>query len=281
MISGSSACSKSSLYIWKLLVRVLLKPSLKDFKLTLYPLLSLLACETGLSQGLALLGLSVLSYHVLIFRWGDYFLLHRTIVKINAYITTKNLEQVCIFKIHSETSLSFNLPNFLPQSHSQLVICFIFLQIQNSEKRKSINSHYHLTLLTSLCAKLFLAEQVCLCTPPLTHQAPSLLPTQGHHTCMFLSLPCIIVSSLVHHAHQHTTKPWFILPWQNKNQSPSLDSHICLWLPPLHLFPFRTQLAERIVSSFPNFSCHILFWNHSHWAFTPPWLHQNRRSWSH
>ena len=68
LISGSSACSKSSLYIWKLLVRVLLKPSLKDFKLTLYPLLSLLACETGLSQGLALLGLSVLSYHVLIFR---------------------------------------------------------------------------------------------------------------------------------------------------------------------------------------------------------------------
>ena len=31
LISDSSAFSKSSLYIWKLLVRVLLKPSLKDF----------------------------------------------------------------------------------------------------------------------------------------------------------------------------------------------------------------------------------------------------------
>ena len=32
LISGSSAFSKSSLYIWKLLVHVLLKPSLKDFQ---------------------------------------------------------------------------------------------------------------------------------------------------------------------------------------------------------------------------------------------------------
>ena len=31
LISGSSAFSKPSLYIWKFLVRVLLKPSLKDF----------------------------------------------------------------------------------------------------------------------------------------------------------------------------------------------------------------------------------------------------------
>ena len=31
LISGSSAFSKSSLYIWKLLVHALLKPSLKDF----------------------------------------------------------------------------------------------------------------------------------------------------------------------------------------------------------------------------------------------------------
>ena len=31
LISGSSAFSQSSLYIWKFLVRVLLKPSLKDF----------------------------------------------------------------------------------------------------------------------------------------------------------------------------------------------------------------------------------------------------------
>ena len=33
LISGSSAFSKSSLYNWKFLVHVLLKPSLKDFKL--------------------------------------------------------------------------------------------------------------------------------------------------------------------------------------------------------------------------------------------------------
>ena len=32
LISGSSAFSKFSLYIWKFLVQVLLKPSLKDFE---------------------------------------------------------------------------------------------------------------------------------------------------------------------------------------------------------------------------------------------------------
>ena len=32
LISGSSASSKPSLYIWKFLVHVLLKPSLKDFE---------------------------------------------------------------------------------------------------------------------------------------------------------------------------------------------------------------------------------------------------------
>ena len=32
LISGSSAFSKSSLYIWNFLVHVLLKPSLKDFE---------------------------------------------------------------------------------------------------------------------------------------------------------------------------------------------------------------------------------------------------------
>ena len=32
LISGSSGFSKSSLYIWKFLVHVLLKPSLKDFE---------------------------------------------------------------------------------------------------------------------------------------------------------------------------------------------------------------------------------------------------------
>ena len=39
LISGSSAFSKSSLYIWKFSVHVLLKPSLKNFGLTV------LACE--------------------------------------------------------------------------------------------------------------------------------------------------------------------------------------------------------------------------------------------
>ena len=32
LISGSSAFSKSSLYIWKFLINELLKPSLKDFE---------------------------------------------------------------------------------------------------------------------------------------------------------------------------------------------------------------------------------------------------------
>ena len=32
LISGSSASSKSSLYIWKLSIHVLLKPGLKDFE---------------------------------------------------------------------------------------------------------------------------------------------------------------------------------------------------------------------------------------------------------
>ena len=39
LISGSCAFSKSSLYIWKFSVHVLLKPSLKDLNITL------LACE--------------------------------------------------------------------------------------------------------------------------------------------------------------------------------------------------------------------------------------------
>ena len=39
LISGSSAFSKSGLYIWKFLVLIMLKPILKDFRITL------LACE--------------------------------------------------------------------------------------------------------------------------------------------------------------------------------------------------------------------------------------------
>ena len=38
LISGSSAFSKSSLYIWKFLVQILLKPSLEDFEHYLAPL---------------------------------------------------------------------------------------------------------------------------------------------------------------------------------------------------------------------------------------------------
>ena len=41
LISGSSAFSKSSLYIWKFLVHILLKPSLEDFEL------DLLVCKTS------------------------------------------------------------------------------------------------------------------------------------------------------------------------------------------------------------------------------------------
>ena len=37
LIPGSSAFSKSSLYIWKFLVHVILKPSLKDFEHDLVP----------------------------------------------------------------------------------------------------------------------------------------------------------------------------------------------------------------------------------------------------
>ena len=40
LISGSSAFSKSKLYIWKFLVHVLLKPSLKDFELYLASMLN-------------------------------------------------------------------------------------------------------------------------------------------------------------------------------------------------------------------------------------------------
>ena len=41
LISGFSAFSKSILYVWKLLVHILLKPSLKDFEHYL------LVCEMG------------------------------------------------------------------------------------------------------------------------------------------------------------------------------------------------------------------------------------------
>ena len=35
LVSGSSTFSKSSLYIWKFLVHILLKPNLKDLRITL------------------------------------------------------------------------------------------------------------------------------------------------------------------------------------------------------------------------------------------------------
>ena len=44
LISGFSAFSKSILYVWKLLVHILLKPSLKDFEHYL------LVCESRTSQ---------------------------------------------------------------------------------------------------------------------------------------------------------------------------------------------------------------------------------------
>ena len=44
LISGSSAFSKPSLYIWKFLVRVLLKPSLKDFVHCLASMWSMCNC---------------------------------------------------------------------------------------------------------------------------------------------------------------------------------------------------------------------------------------------
>ena len=44
LISGSSAFSKPRLYIWKLLVHVLLKPSLKDFDSTLTCILNEIIC---------------------------------------------------------------------------------------------------------------------------------------------------------------------------------------------------------------------------------------------
>ena len=47
LISGSSAFSKSSLYIWKFLVQILLKPSLKDFEHHLGSLLNEYSCSVG------------------------------------------------------------------------------------------------------------------------------------------------------------------------------------------------------------------------------------------
>ena len=44
LISGSSAFSKSSFYIWKFSVHVLLKPSLKDFEHNLASICSELNC---------------------------------------------------------------------------------------------------------------------------------------------------------------------------------------------------------------------------------------------
>ena len=45
LISGSSAFSKTSLYIWKFMVHVLLKPGLENFDITL------LACEMSAIVG--------------------------------------------------------------------------------------------------------------------------------------------------------------------------------------------------------------------------------------
>ena len=47
LISGSSVFSKSSLCIWKFLVQILLKPSLKDFEHNLASLLNECNCSVG------------------------------------------------------------------------------------------------------------------------------------------------------------------------------------------------------------------------------------------
>ena len=53
LISGSSALSKSSLYIWKFSVHILLKPSLKDFKYDLAGMSN--DCSCAAVFGIALL----------------------------------------------------------------------------------------------------------------------------------------------------------------------------------------------------------------------------------
>ena len=55
LISGSSAFSKSSLYIWKFSVHVLLKPSLKDFEHYLARLWNECNCAVWTFFGIALL----------------------------------------------------------------------------------------------------------------------------------------------------------------------------------------------------------------------------------
>ena len=57
LISGSSAFSKPSLYIWMFLVNVLLKPTLKDFEHTLTSMQNEHNCAvTGPFFGIALFG---------------------------------------------------------------------------------------------------------------------------------------------------------------------------------------------------------------------------------
>ena len=91
LISGSSAFSKSSLYIWKFSVHVLLKPSLKDFEhnlantwnehscavvhLTRLSYLSLLFLETLHSVGYIFPFLFAfhLSIHMLPIKWNKYW----------------------------------------------------------------------------------------------------------------------------------------------------------------------------------------------------------------
>ena len=57
LISDSSAFSKSSLYIWKFLVNVLLKPSLKDFEHYLSSEITTTVGKFGHSLALHFMGL--------------------------------------------------------------------------------------------------------------------------------------------------------------------------------------------------------------------------------
>ena len=69
LISGSSAFSKSSLYFWKFLVHILLKPSLKDFQYCLASMLNKCTCTVvDYSLALSLFGVrmktDIFSYHL-------------------------------------------------------------------------------------------------------------------------------------------------------------------------------------------------------------------------
>lgn len=189
-----------------------------------------------------------------------------------------------IFKIHSETSLSFNLPNFLPQSHSQLMTCFIFLQIQNNEKRISINppppphlANKHLcqailppilapqsrSVWAPLCSCIKLLPLFYTRSPPL--QCSSLFPVLS-----FSPLQCIMPTRIQTNRN---------LPYLEKIKSKTFS-----WLTSssgyhsLYIFPFTAELAEELFILFPVPLVIYCFETTPTELSFPPWLHQNRCS---